>query len=41
MLFRGKGLKKIYKDSVLKYAKKLANKLKTIYNKLRQFLVKA
>ena len=41
MSFRGKGLKKTYKGNILKYTKELANKLKTIYNKLRQSLVKA
>ena len=40
ILFKGKGLKKAYRGSVLKYAKKLANKLKTIHNKLRPSLVK-
>ena len=40
ILFRGKGLRETCRSSVLKYAEKLADKLKTIYNKLRQFLVK-
>ena len=41
MLFRGKSLKETYKNSMLKYTEELADKLKTIYNKLRQSLVKA
>ena len=40
-LFRGKGLREAYRGSISKYAKELANKLKTTYNKLRQSLVKA
>jgi hypothetical protein len=41
ILFRGKGLREAYRGSILKYAKELANKLKTTYDKLRQSLVKA
>ena len=41
MLFKGKGLKKTYRGSVLKYTEELADKLKIIYNKLRQSLIKA
>ena len=41
MLFKNKGLREIYRDSILKYTEELANKLKTIYDKLRQSLVKA
>ena len=41
MLFRNKGLKETYRGSILKYAKELADKLKTIYNKLRQSLAEA
>jgi len=41
MPFRGKGLREAYRGSILKYAKELANKLKTIYDNLRQSLVKA
>ena len=41
MLFRDKGLRKTYKGNILKYTKKLADKLKIIYNKLKQSLVKA
>ena len=41
MLFRGKGLRETYKGSILKYTEELADKLKIIYNKLRQSLVKA
>ena len=41
ILFRGKGLRETYKGNILKYTEELANKLKTIYNKLRQSLVKA
>ena len=41
MLFRSKGLRETYRGNILKYIKKLADKLKTIYNKLKQSLVKA
>ena len=40
-LFRGEGLREAYRGSILKYAKELADKLKAIYNKLRQSIVKA
>ena len=40
MLFRGKGLRETYKGNILKYTKELADKLKIIYKKLRQSLVK-
>ena len=35
ILFRGKGLRETYKNSILKYTEELADKLKTIYNKLK------
>ena len=41
MLFRDKGLRETYKNNILKYTEELADKLKTIYNKLKQSLVKA
>ena len=41
MLFKGKGLRETYRGSVLKYTEELADKLKIIYNKLKQSLVKA
>ena len=41
ILFKSKGLRETYRGSILKYTKELANKLKIIYNKLKQSLVKA
>ena len=41
MLFKSKDLRETYRGSILKYTKELVNKLKIIYNKLRQSLVKA
>ena len=41
MLFKGKSLRETYKGNVLKYAKELTDKLKIIYDKLKQSLVKA
>ena len=38
--FRDKGLRETYKGNILKYAEELADKLKIIYNKLKQSLIK-